>query len=107
MTCTLTVVSLIFFPLPVLSFSLIFAMFYYWTKIELETPLTFYGFTIKAYHLPFAILLILLLLGNSIAKELMGLICGHIFYYVKEVVPDLYGVRYLETPIWFKKFFKE
>ena len=105
MAAGLLVAQFLFLPLPVLSHSLIFGLFYYWSKLEMETPLTIMGFMIKAYQLPFAVMIIMILLGDSPIKEIAGLIIGHVFYFVKEIVPDKYGTTYLETPEWFKKFF--
>ena len=105
MAVFLLAAQFLFLPLPVLAHSLIFGLFYYWSKLEMETPLTIMGFMIKAYQLPFAVMIIMILLGDSPIKEIAGLICGHLFYFVKEIVPDKYGKQYLETPQWFQNLF--
>mmetsp|Transcript_56786 Transcript_56786/g.122755 ORF Transcript_56786/g.122755 Transcript_56786/m.122755 type:complete len:258 (-) Transcript_56786:102-875(-) len=83
---------------PMLGPSLVFAILYYWSRREPYANLSFFSFTIKGYQFPFALVFFQLLIGGNIWMDLLGLATGHIYYFLKEVVPMEYGKNFISTP---------
>lgn len=83
---------------PMLGPSLVFAILYYWSRREPYAVLNFYSFNIKGYQFPFALVFFQLLIGGNIWMDLLGLASGHIYYFLKEVVPAEYGHTLIKTP---------
>lgn len=83
---------------PMLGPALVFAILYYWSRREPYAMLNFFSFTIKGYQFPFALVFFQLLMGGSIWMDLVGLASGHIYYFLKEVVPAEYGHTLIKTP---------
>jgi Derlin-2/3 len=55
-------------------------------------------FTFKAPYLPWVILGFGYLLGQSPIFDLLGIVCGHIYYFLEDVYPQTSGRRILKTP---------
>ena len=45
-----------------------------------------------------------MLMGGSIWGDLLGLGSGHIYYFLKEVVPQEYGYKWIQAPAWMQSF---
>jgi len=90
--------------LPMLGPSLVFAIIYYWSRREPYATLSFFSFNIKGYQFPFALMFFQMLMGGSIWGDLLGLGAGHIYYFLKEVVPQEYGYKWVQAPVWMQKF---
>ena len=86
---------------PLTGTAVVFAMIYYWSRCEPEARLSIYGFEVKGYQLPFAMMLLTVLMGGDVWTDLLGLGAGHLYYFLKDVVPLEYGWRLLGTPRWF------
>ncbi|KAK1932888.1 Der1-like family protein [Babesia divergens] len=85
-----TLISLAFYwPVgyPVLSDSILFAIVYYWSKRDMWNSVSIYFFTVKAYQLPFAMLFFNFIMGAPTLVHIIGLISGHAYYFLREVVP--------------------
>lgn len=89
---------------PALGPSLVFAILYYWSRREPYAQLSFFSFTIKGYQFPFALVFFQLLIGGNIWVDLLGLASGHVYYFVKEVVPQEYGYNLIKTPGFMVRF---
>lgn len=89
---------------PSLGPSLVFAILYYWSRREPYAMLNFFSFNIKGYQFPFALVFFQLLIGGSIWVDLLGLASGHIYYFLKEVVPQEYGKTIISTPSFLVNF---
>jgi Derlin-2/3 len=83
--------------------SIIFAIIYYWSRCEPEARLSIWGFQVKGYQLPFALIFITLLMGGDIWKDLVGLAAGHIYYFMRDIIPLTYNVNVLKTPFFIHK----
>jgi Derlin-2/3 len=86
--------------------SLVFAILYYWSRREPYAQLSFFSFTIKGYQFPFALVFFQLLIGGNIWTDLLGLASGHIYYFLKEVVPQEYGPTLIKTPAFLTNFMR-
>ncbi|XP_042522093.1 derlin-3 isoform X1 [Dipodomys spectabilis] len=73
---------------------------YVWSRRSPQVRVNFFGLlTFQAPFLPWAILGISLLLGNSILVDLLGIAVGHIYYFLEDVFPNQPGgKRLLLTP---------
>ena len=83
--------------------SVIFAMIYYWSRCEPEAPLSIWGFQVKGYQLPFALIFITLLMGGDVWKDILGLAAGHLYHFLKDVLPMEYRIEILKTPKFFTR----
>ena len=90
-----------------LSESLSFAMTYYWGRKSKTTNVEFMGvFTFRAPYLPWFYLVISFLLESDFKNDFYGLIIGHLYFYLKEILPrikSLNNIKILETPKFFNK----
>lgn len=90
-----------------LSQSLSFAMTYYWGRKSKTTMVELMGlFTLRAPYLPYFYIAISLVLYDDFVNDLFGLIVGHIYFYLKDIIPRIKntnGLDLLKTPNFFKK----
>lgn len=63
--------------------SLVMAIIYYWSKREPLSPIGLWGFTLKAYQFPFALLFLDLIMGQSLWLGIIGLTAGHLYYFIR------------------------
>ena len=95
----------IFAKILFLSQSLGFAMTYYWGRKSKTTVVEFMGvFSFRAPYLPFFYLFISFLLQSDFKNDLYGLFIGHIYFFLKEILPRIKSVKnikILETPKFF------
>lgn len=103
----LSVLSLAFFwptGYPFLGNSLLFAIIYYWSRREAWSQVSIYFFTVKGYQLPFALIFLHLIMGQSLWVDIMGMLSGHIYYFFREILPREGGPNPLnKTPKIFDK----
>jgi len=92
---------------PMLGPALVFAILYYWSRREPYASLNMFSFTIKGYQFPFALMGFQLLMGGNIWMDLLGLASGHIYYFLKEVVPTEYGPNLITTPGFLINFMRK
>jgi len=78
--------------------ALVFMLIYVWSRLDPERPVNFWGFIFKAWHLPFVLTLVSVLLGSSPVMDVMGIIIGHLYHFLMDIVPKVYGRRLLYTP---------
>ncbi len=92
----------------VMGTALISFILYLWSKRFPEEEVRLYGIIkVRGTYLPFAMLLLDLVLGNDPTPPLIGIIVGHVYFYIVDTLrnnPDspeaLRGLhRYLETPL--------
>ncbi|KAL3775107.1 LOW QUALITY PROTEIN: hypothetical protein HJC23_004339 [Cyclotella cryptica] len=57
-----------------------------------------WGVEMKAIHFPFAYLVLTVLMGYPYADLLHGIAMGHLFYFLVDAVPIVYGKDVLHTP---------
>ena len=104
--CMIFLLFLSIFTKPVfLSSSLNFAMMYYWGRKSKTTNVEFMGvFTFRAPYLPWFYLVISFLLESDFKNDLYGLLIGHLYFYLKEILPrmkSINNIKILETPKFF------
>ena len=90
--------------LPMNFSSLLMAIIYYWSRREAWAQLTYWGFSIQGYQLPWALMFFNMLLGGSPWGDLLGVAAGHTYYFLKEVLPAENGMTLLKTPGFIDQF---
>ena len=59
----------------------------------------------KAIYLPFAYLALTIFMGNGYYDMLHGYAAGHVYYFLADVVPQVYGKDLLTTPLFLIDYF--
>lgn len=93
------------FVSPLFTRNLTFYILYIWSKQSPTAQVNVWGVPMKAQFLPFAYILLNLVMGNSYYDLIHGLVVGHAYYFLVDVVPAIYGKDYLHTPQIFIDYF--
>ncbi|ONK69776.1 uncharacterized protein A4U43_C05F26600 [Asparagus officinalis] len=102
---SLLVLSVIpFFSSGFLGISLVFMMLYVWSREYPNAQINIYGLvSLKAFYLPWAMLAMDVIFGSRLGPDLMGIIAGHLYYFLTVLYPLSGGRNLLKTPIWVHK----
>jgi len=95
----------VFFDFVILGPCLVFMIMYVWSRKEPQTPVSIFGFQFLAMNLPWVLLVFNILTGNSIIIPLIGIITGHLYFFIISVIPEVYRVQLLKTPLFVIQFF--
>jgi Derlin-2/3 len=88
-----------FFPIPpVFSKNLVYFVMYVWSKRNPTAQANIWGIPMQAIYLPFAYLGLTVFMGNPYFNLLHGLAVGHLYYFLVDVFPQVYGKDLLVTP---------
>ncbi|KAB1209208.1 Derlin-1 [Morella rubra] len=103
--CSLLVLSLIpFLRSSFLGISLVFMLLYVWSREFPNAQISIYGLvTLKAFYLPWAMLALDVIFGSPITPDLLGIIAGHLYYFLTVLHPLAGGRNILKTPMWVHK----
>eukprot|EP00536_Pseudo-nitzschia_multiseries_P017985 jgi/Psemu1/293290/fgenesh1_pg.2009_\ len=94
-----------FFLPPIFAKNLIYYVLYVWSKRHPTNQANIWGFPIQAMYLPFAYLALTVFMGNPYLDMLHGLVIGHLYYFVVDVMPAVYGKDFLHTPVFLIDYF--
>lgn len=95
-----------FFRLPpVFCRNMIYYVLYIWSKRNPTAQANIWGFPMAAVYLPFAYLAMTVFMGNPYMDMIHGILCGHIYYFMADVVPMVYGKDVLRTPQFLIEYF--
>ncbi|KAF3442949.1 hypothetical protein FNV43_RR16867 [Rhamnella rubrinervis] len=102
---TLLVLSIIpIFESAFLGISLVFMLVYVWSREFPNANINIYGLvTLKAFYLPWAMLALDVIFGSPIIPDLLGIIAGHLYYFLTVLHPLSGGKNILKTPMWVRK----
>jgi len=92
------VVSWLMGGLPFLGQPLIFMNLYVWSRTNPMTDVNFWGFTFSAWHLPFVLMFVGMLMGGSPVTDIIGILVGHTYHFLVDIMPKVYGVSPLTCP---------
>mgnify|MGYP002387753651 FL=1 len=85
--------------IPVLSNSLIMCIIYNWARANPDQNATFmFGLQFKAKYLPWVMVAFTTLLGGNPLAEIMGIVSGHVYFLLSDLVPRDYGYNLIKTP---------
>lgn len=95
-----------YFNIRLLGESLIMSVIYLWARYNADTTVSFmFGLQFKAKYLPWAMVAFTALVGANPVAELFGIIAGHIYFLLSELVPRDYGVNIVKTPTFISTMF--
>lgn len=102
---TLLVLSIIpIFQSYFLGISLVFMLVYVWSREFPNANINIYGLvTLKAFYLPWAMLALDVIFGSPIMQDLLGIIAGHLYYFLTVLHPLAGGKNILKTPKWVQR----
>ncbi|XP_057765218.1 derlin-1 isoform X2 [Salvia miltiorrhiza] len=102
---SLLVLSIIpIFSSPFLGISLVFMLLYLWSREFPNANINLYGLvTLKAFYLPWAMLCLDVIFGSPIVPDLLGIIAGHLYYFLTVLHPLAGGKNILKTPAFIHK----
>ena len=99
MICTAPIVRRYIMRLsPLYTQNLIYFVLYIWSKRNPTAQANIWGIPIPAIYMPFAYVALTVFMGNPINFMLHGIAVGHIYYFLVDVVPMVYGNDVLHTP---------
>lgn len=86
---------------PVFCRNLTYYVLYIWSKRNPSANASIWGFPMKATYLPFAYLAMTVFMGQGYMDMLHGIAIGHMYYFLVDVFPMVYGRDILHTPAFF------
>lgn len=87
-----------------LGISLVFMLLYVWSREFPNAQINIYGLvTLKAFYLPWAMLALDVIFGSPLMPDLLGIIAGHLYYFLTVLHPLSGGKNILKTPMWVHK----
>eukprot|EP00301_Raphidiophrys_heterophryoidea_P019804 c4653_g1_i1.p1 GENE.c4653_g1_i1~~c4653_g1_i1.p1 ORF type:complete len:257 (+),score=56.77 c4653_g1_i1:53-772(+) len=97
-----------FLELQVLSFATIHMIMYVWGRHNHNQTVSIMGvLTLKAPYVPWAFVVLSLILGQDPMLDLIGIFAGHCWWFLTDVLPKVYGVRLLKTPAFWYALWRE
>eukprot|EP00250_Pteridium_aquilinum_P008351 c17877_g1_i1 orf=606-1334(-) len=103
---TLLGVGLIIPPLrlPFMGLPLVFMLLYLWSREFASARVNIMGlFTVQGFYLPWVMLLLNVIFGAPLLPDLMGIVVGHVYYFLTVLHPRNGGRNILKTPLWVRK----
>ena len=91
--------------MPIFCRNLVYCVLYTWSKRNPTSQANIWGFPLAANLLPFAYLALTVFMGQSYMDMLHGYAIGHIYYFLADVVPIVYGKDVLATPQFLINYF--
>lgn len=83
---------------PKFALNLIYYVMYVWSKRNPTIQMNIWGIPILGVYLPFAYLALNVLMGHYYMDLIHGVMIGHIYYFLVDVVPQVHGKDVLHTP---------
>jgi hypothetical protein len=104
---TLMIIMALFVNIVFLGSALTIMLVYVWSRRNPYVRMNFFGLlNFQAPYLPWVLFAFSLLLGNSVIVDLMGIIVGHVYYFLEDIFPREHGgFRILKTPRFLYVFF--
>ncbi|KAF6155583.1 hypothetical protein GIB67_004577 [Kingdonia uniflora] len=94
-----------FFWSPYLGISLVFMLLYVWSREFPNAQVNIYGLvSLKAFYLPWAMLALDVIFGSPIMPDLLGIMAGHLYYFLTVLYPLSSEKHILKTPNWVYPF---
>jgi Derlin-2/3 len=88
--------------------ALSFMLVYVWSYKNEHIQMSFLGLiNFTAPYLPWVLLVFAVLLGASPVMDLLGLLAGHLYYFLEWEYPRIRGVKVLHTPALLRAVFEQ
>mmetsp|Transcript_35092 Transcript_35092/g.86047 ORF Transcript_35092/g.86047 Transcript_35092/m.86047 type:complete len:240 (+) Transcript_35092:138-857(+) len=87
--------------LPFLSASLVFMLVYLWSRENPNANTSIMGMIqLKAFYLPWGMMAMTALMGGSVLPDFIGIVAGHLYYFLTVLQPRAGGPTLIYTPSW-------
>jgi len=98
--CSILVVLSFFLDAKILGMSLIMMIIYYWSRKNPNIPMSFmFGLRFVSAYFPWVLIAFDMLLGQGLPiYQLLGVLVGHLYFFLVEIYPNNGGRRILSTP---------
>ncbi|XP_007038301.2 PREDICTED: derlin-1.1 [Theobroma cacao] len=89
---------------PFMAGSLVFMIVYVWSREFPNAQISIYGIvTLKGFYLPWAFLALDLIVGSRLMPDIIGMVAGHLYYFLTVLHPLAGGKYVFKTPLWVHK----
>ncbi|CAJ1958627.1 unnamed protein product [Sphenostylis stenocarpa] len=89
---------------PFMGISLVFMIVYVWSREFPNARINIYGVvSLKGFYLPWALLGLDLIFGSPIKPDIVGMVAGHLYYFLTVLHPLAGGKFKFKTPLWVQK----
>ncbi|KAK0595212.1 hypothetical protein LWI29_004523 [Acer saccharum] len=89
---------------PFMGSSLVFMILYVWGREYPNARINIYGVvSLKGFYLPWATLALDLIFGNPLKPGILGIVAGHLYYFLTVLHPLAGGQYIFRTPLWVHK----
>ena len=76
----------------------IFSLIYVWSKKVPDAMMSIWGFPVQSVHLPWVLMGFHLFTGGNPFNDLIGVVVGHTYIFLKTILPGTHGYDLLKTP---------
>lgn len=95
----LTIQIFIYPMMPLFTQTLVFFVLYLWSRRNPTVDVKIYGVVpTKAVYMPFFYLGLAIVIGGDPLPMMEACAIGHLYYFLVDVVPDVYGKTIIQTP---------
>jgi hypothetical protein len=106
LTSTLLLVVGVLMDFYILGVGLIMVIVYVWSRKNPDVNMSFmFGIRFKAAYFPWVLIGFELLTGGNPILMVIGVVVGHIYFYLEDIYPLTGGQRWLATPQWLVNLF--
>jgi len=92
--------------LPILAMSLIMMIIYIWSRKNPNINMSFmFGIQFLSFYFPWVLVAFNFLMGGMPIAEIVGIVVGHVYYFLEDIYPLTSGRRLLKTPQIFYQWF--
>jgi len=95
-----------FLKLAILGKCLIMMLIYIWSRKNPDLNMTFmFGVRFQSFYFPWVLVAFDVLMGGFPLPEVIGILVGHIYYFLEDIYPVTGGTRILKTPQFLYNWF--
>lgn len=88
-----------FLGIPFLATCLVMFLIYVWARTNPNIDMSFlFGVRFKSAYFPWVLMIFNVLMGGSPVYDLIGIVVGHLYIYLKDIYPRVSGKYFIETP---------
>ncbi|KAK4256447.1 hypothetical protein QN277_009308 [Acacia crassicarpa] len=89
---------------PFMGGPLVYMIVYVWSREFPDARINIYGVvSLKGFYLPWAVLALDLIFGDSLKPGITGMVAGHLYYFLTVLYPLSGGQYIFKTPLWVHK----
>jgi Derlin-2/3 len=78
--------------------AMVFMAMYVWSRKDPYGQVNVWGFAFQKWQLPFVMLLFAVIIGGNFMLDIVGIVVGHLYHFLLDVVPTVYGKTVFWTP---------